>query len=1084
MQAFISSTSKDLGEYRQAAAEVCLRLKILPLLMEHFESMGVGATAGSRAQLAAADAYVGIFANRYGYIEPPYDRSVTELEFDYAAERNLERLCFVADKTADLPTYPGDDQQKLATFKARIDTLIRSTFDSPADLKFKLYDSLVKWLFRQRSAAPLLREVFAPLFTEYARFAGRGDELAHVQAFLDAPDPGYLVITAPAGYGKTALAVQLIEARRETTAYHFFRTMYGALQEEALSETFFLKNVVDQLRLWELSFTDRWEAPTTVSGWVAAYQHLMATPLREQRVLVLDGLDEVRDWRLHPYLSSAPPANMKVIATVRDVDGTWADTYGFPAHCTSHLALGGLSRTDVAAVLRLAGPQAAALAGDSAALDRIVAVTTPAGTVAGADPLYVTFLADDIERGQVTAERINTAPSRLEEYLQTWWDGILRDAPSDSAALDLLATLAAALGPVHPDDLVALYPSLKPAMRGNPIRRIVGDMRRTLAGSDATGYSFAHPRFRDFVRRFPDIPQYRQRLLDYCGAWRQHPGQRYPLTYAIGHFAEARDFDRLFSTILDETFQAEQKNVLGSAAATVNDLRTGLLVAANEDRFIDLFACAAHCRSITQTQGLARVIFAALGQRRFDEAAAAIEAYGHGVKSSSAWVLALRCYAIWDAARLGNRQGAEMLAGRFGRELGVSYQGASLHVTELCDGLIASAIALYPVLGIQLGADSGWTAKTARALHPATADAASALLHARQRIDTLAAQSQASGGAEWNPEYEAEYLDEERAGEYMVHVRESLVALHADPEGPVLIAQALGYVLSNPYPRYRDIGLVALGLAALAMPDANWIDTQLQTILETGLEKEGVTFTFDVAAQLSAEAERRGLVNAPLADYLSRAAGAVDRWGTRLRAASATAAAAFAQGDLTTAFSRLDQAGGLAEGYAGYMSAHLLGLASRWCEFGRPAEVAARDLIERSRSQALRVRDPNFSSDRQALVDRFAVWVTELVPAWPEVSARLRSTTDPDTRRALKDLVSARWIDEGHVHNWGDLLASALNDATALDIVLGRITSRAIRRSRSGEKALSDPDLARAIGLCVDRIAVSRPWEQSAPAVL
>jgi hypothetical protein len=1082
MKAFISSTSKDLGDYRQAAAEVCLRLKILPLLMEHFESMGMGATAGSREQLAAADAYVGIFANRYGYVEAGYDRSVTELEFDYAGERRLERLCFVADQAANLPSYPGDDQQKLAAFKARIDTLIRSTFNSPADLKFKLYDSLVKWLFRQRSAAPLLREVFAPLFTEYARFAGRGDELKHVQAFLDDPEPGYLVITAPAGYGKTALAVKVIEAHREIAAYHFFRNMYGALEEEALSEKFFLKNVVDQLRLWELSFTDRWDAPTTDSGWVAAYQHLFATPLREQRILLLDGLDEVADWRLQPYLSVTPPQNMKVIVTVRDVGGSWRQTYGFPEHCTQHLALEGLSRADVAGALRLAGPKAAALADNPPDLDRIVAVTTPSGTVAGADPLYVTFLADDIERGQVTPARISAAPRKLEEYLQTWWEAILADA--DSGALDLLATLAAALGPVYPDDLTALYPSLQSGLKGNPIRRIVEDMRRTLTGSDATGYSFAHPRFRDFVRRFPETMQYRQRLLDYCRAWREHRGRRYPLLYSIGHFSEARELDLLFATILDADFQAEQKKVLGSVAATVNDLRSAVLVAAGDDRFIDLFACAATCRAVAQTQGMARPIFSAVAQRRFDDAAAAVEAYGAGVKTSMAWVLALRCYTIWSAARLGERDAAQMLAERFGRELGVSYQGAALHVTELCDALIASAIALDPPLAIELGAEAAWTANAARAFEPTTHDVDAALVDARQRINLLGVQANVSGGAEWNPEYENPYVDEERAGVYMFHVRESVVALTAHPAGPQLIAQALGYILLNPYPRYRDIGMVALAVAALAMPDGAWTDGQLQTILETGLEKEGVTFTFDVAAQLLAEAKRRGLPTGKLADYLSRAGDAVDRWGTRLRTSSATAAAAFAQDDVNTAVSTLDKAGGLVEGYAGYMSAHLLSLASRWCEFGKPEEVTARNLIGRSRSQAQRVRDPNFAKDRQALVDRFETWLSEPVPLWSDVFARLRTTTDPDARRAFKELVSARWLAAGRSDNWGELLSSALNDATALDIVLGRITSRAIRRSRSGEKPLSDADLTRAMELCAAHIALSRPWELVAPAML
>src|SRR5688572_1511542 len=131
MKVFISSTSKDLGEYRQAAHEVCNRLSLVPIGMEQFESMGAGATSGSRFKMQDADVYVGILANRYGYIEDGFDKSVTELEYEYAESLGLERLFFVAADAAHLPTYPGDDLARLAVFKARVDTLIRSTFENP-----------------------------------------------------------------------------------------------------------------------------------------------------------------------------------------------------------------------------------------------------------------------------------------------------------------------------------------------------------------------------------------------------------------------------------------------------------------------------------------------------------------------------------------------------------------------------------------------------------------------------------------------------------------------------------------------------------------------------------------------------------------------------------------------------------------------------------------------------------------------------------------------------------------------------------------------------------------------------------------
>jgi len=101
---FISSTSIDLRDYRDAAIEECNRLGLVPIAMEFFEAMAFGAAAGSKQKLDGADLYVGIFAHRYGYIEEGQDKGITEIEFDHATERGLDRLCFLVD-----PDWPWPD---------------------------------------------------------------------------------------------------------------------------------------------------------------------------------------------------------------------------------------------------------------------------------------------------------------------------------------------------------------------------------------------------------------------------------------------------------------------------------------------------------------------------------------------------------------------------------------------------------------------------------------------------------------------------------------------------------------------------------------------------------------------------------------------------------------------------------------------------------------------------------------------------------------------------------------------------------------------------------------------------------------
>src|SRR5262245_17022664 len=131
LRVFISSTSQDLADYRQAANDVCNELQLVPIAMEFFSAMGSGATDGSKRKIDESDLYIGIFAHRYGYIEDGYDKSVTEIEFDYAGERGLDRLCFLVKPDYPWPPEAIDFKQydALNRFKEKINTsLIRAEF--------------------------------------------------------------------------------------------------------------------------------------------------------------------------------------------------------------------------------------------------------------------------------------------------------------------------------------------------------------------------------------------------------------------------------------------------------------------------------------------------------------------------------------------------------------------------------------------------------------------------------------------------------------------------------------------------------------------------------------------------------------------------------------------------------------------------------------------------------------------------------------------------------------------------------------------------------------------------------------------
>jgi len=119
----ISSTARDLPEHREQVRQACERAGFAPHdMMEHLTALNTDAVGISLQMVERADVYVGIFANRYGYVPDGQDISITEMEYDRAVELNKPRLIFFSHedhlfKTKDFEAGPGAD--KLTALKDR-----------------------------------------------------------------------------------------------------------------------------------------------------------------------------------------------------------------------------------------------------------------------------------------------------------------------------------------------------------------------------------------------------------------------------------------------------------------------------------------------------------------------------------------------------------------------------------------------------------------------------------------------------------------------------------------------------------------------------------------------------------------------------------------------------------------------------------------------------------------------------------------------------------------------------------------------------------------------------------------------------
>jgi hypothetical protein len=948
-----------------------------------------------------------------------------------------------------------------------------------------------------RLQAPL-RKVFDPLIEDRVRlFGGRTVILNRIMQRVQEPGGGYTVVTAPAGFGKTALLAALVHSTPDAFAYHFFTPFYGS---ETLGETFFLRNVVQQIAAWH-GRTD--QVPDDLDDLRALYQQLIDTPLVQQRVLVLDGLDEIATWRLSPYLSRRLPAGMHLVATLRDIGQEWRTEYQFPPDQLQHMPLGGLGRDEVADVLRLAGSGGAALANDPSALDAVMSVAAyTADTALGTDPFYVRLLAEDAALDHLTGAELAAQPRGLRAYLDRWWQDIKQHA-GDAPTRDLFGTLTAALGPIGRGDLEAINPSLVDDWAGDYFDDVLRQVRRFVVGDAQRGYALAHPRLRQYLRATIKIAAYDARLLDYCRGWEQHRSA-YALRYLARHLVDHQRFDELFALVGHDNFRTAQTAVLSDSRATLDDLRMALDQALAGDHLLSILTCAGAYHTTLRQIGIAQACFAAVAAGERNRALQLADAY----RDRPDWGSVLLAYLGWRCAQANDLDTAQraftvigdhpppatlpLLAGllaRTGRALVLAgyapesveailaaWRAHTATVTPLIHRPLTpeQASAAWQTLQQRLGmldwmAQSGWVSLTVPPLssdteHDLLGDLASRLAQL-ELMNKLRIGEQTIG---LNPQ--PDWVDEERSGLFMIGLQGALLPFVNQERGRRACERALAAVLPNPYSQYRDVALVAIGSVLLTADDDDWVCSWLQQILQTVLDSPGITFTFDMPAIVLAAAGQRGLPAAGLLSYIQEARAANDRWGTRLRALNAEAAALSRAGDEAAALQALQWAAEASSAFAGFAALGLLAVQNRWWEFGMANQSPHLEML--AGNWAAQVRDQSFRAARIALVAAYQDWAATPLPDRATALRTVRAMAQRDQRLAYIDHLSARWAapDTNDPEGVKALIPDALSDATTLDAVLGRFVG--LRMSD-----LNDGELAETIALCQRFFMTARPWE-------
>ena len=111
--AVIGNNARDLPLHLREALNACLNLGVTPVMVESRLAGDREAIEAGLSLIDKADLYIGIFGDRYGYVPPGCNKSIGEMEYDRALERNIPRLIFVV---ARRQTTAG-----FAALKARVE---------------------------------------------------------------------------------------------------------------------------------------------------------------------------------------------------------------------------------------------------------------------------------------------------------------------------------------------------------------------------------------------------------------------------------------------------------------------------------------------------------------------------------------------------------------------------------------------------------------------------------------------------------------------------------------------------------------------------------------------------------------------------------------------------------------------------------------------------------------------------------------------------------------------------------------------------------------------------------------------------
>ena len=402
-------------------------------------------------------------------------------------------------------------------------------------------------------------------------FVGRDAARKTVEDFLAKSDgPSCLCITAPAGYGKSALMAKLVLSH-PGSVYRFVG--------EGESGADLLGSVCTQLSALSGEHASYYGRPAIELNDV--FDRLVADVISRRNrdgalPIFIDGLDEgllegTNRLGVAEFLSDPPAGTRLVLSCKSGLEALVSGT-------SQPLKLDEFGDCDVRDLFNLFGRPD--LANDADLIQELMSRTA-------GEPFYLRFLTEDLALAEQPASLIDRLPARAEEYLKAQLRR-LDELWSIEGVGVTLAILVQAKGWLRQASLLRM---LENKVGTDATRRILRALRprylTTQPPSDPgkrsdEAYRIWPVRLRNAVYELfagsPELEQGKAILIDFCRNWASHRDS-YALEHACGHFFEQGDLAALTAVLASPFLRARAEHeggFHGPLADTENAVRLAL----------------------------------------------------------------------------------------------------------------------------------------------------------------------------------------------------------------------------------------------------------------------------------------------------------------------------------------------------------------------------------------------------------------------------------------------------------------------------------------------------------------------------